>query len=471
MFLRQIADHALSQYAYLIGCQRSGDAIVVDPERDIDRYLRVAEANGLRITAVAETHNHADYLSGARELAERRGMTVYLSAEGGPDWQFEWARGRSNAVFLHGGDEFHVGGIRLRALRTPGHTPEHLSFLVTDEGGGAEHPMAVLSGDFLFVGDVGRPDLLESAAGQQGAMEPSARTLFASLRDTADWPDHLQVLPCHGAGSACGKALGAVPQSVMGYERMQNPALRRALEGDADGFVDLILAGQPAPPAYFARMKRDNRAGPALLPDGRLPVPEAIGGGDLGAWLADRKPAVLDLREDPGTFVAGHLPGALHAPLAGGNLPVAAGSYLPEDAEILLVVENEGQLDEAVRQMVRIGLDGVAGWITAAEALASGAATASIARLAAADLPVGAAVLDVRGADEFEAGHVRDAVSIPHTRLAVRLDEVPEAAPLHVHCASGARAALASAYLASAGRDVVWIDGTFSDIPEALKSS
>ena len=138
--------------------------------------------------------------------------TAYLSEEGGPDWQFEWAKGNPNARFLKHGDVFRVGNIEFKALLTPGHTPEHLSFLVTDIGGGADEPVAFLTGDFIFVGDVGRPDLLESAAGQAGVMEPSARTLYASLRATADLPDHLQILPAHGAGSACGKALGAVPK-------------------------------------------------------------------------------------------------------------------------------------------------------------------------------------------------------------------------------------------------------------------
>ena len=261
MLLRQITDPSLAQNAYLIGCPRSGEAIVIDPERDVDRYLALAAENGLRLTAVAETHIHADYLSGARELLERHGAIAYLSAEGGPDWQFEWAKGHPNARFLRDGDTFKIGNIELKALLTPGHTPEHLSFLVTDLGGGADEPIALLSGDFIFVGDVGRPDLLESAAGQIGAREPAARTLYASLRRTRELPGHLQILPAHGAGSACGKALGAVPVSVLDYERRFNGALREALDGPKANFVNDILSGQPEPPLYFARMKRDNRRG------------------------------------------------------------------------------------------------------------------------------------------------------------------------------------------------------------------
>ena len=468
MFLRQITDSSLAQNAYLIGCQRSGEAIVVDPERDIDRYLQVAAENDLRITAVAETHIHADYLSGARELVERHGVTAYLSAEGGPDWQFEWAKGNPKARFLKDGDVFRVGNIGFKALLTPGHTPEHLSYLVTDHGGGADEPMVFLTGDFIFVGDVGRPDLLESAAGQAGVMEPSARLLYQSLRATAAIPDHVQVLPAHGAGSACGKSLGAVPVSVMGYERKFNAPFRQALAGGADSFVNDILSGQPEPPLYFARMKRDNKLGPVLLPGGVLPQPRRIPADQLGEWVGSS--AILDLRGDRAAFAAAHLRGALFTPISGGRLPIAAGSYVNEDARILLAVEHESEVDEAVRQLIRIGLDRIEGWIPVDEALAQGGFTESYPRIASSALPADSVVLDVRRADEFAAGHVRGAKHIAYTRLAERLAEVPEDSSLHVHCAGGTRAAMATAYLASKGRKVVLVDGLFGEIPAALRT-
>lgn len=468
MFLRQITDSSLAQNAYLIGCQRSGEAVLIDPERDLDRYFQVAAENDLRITAVADTHIHADYLSGARELVERHGVTAYLSEEGGPDWQFEWAKGNPNARFLKHGDVFRVGNIEIKALLTPGHTPEHMSYLVTDIGGGADEPVALLTGDFIFVGDVGRPDLLESAAGQAGVMEPSARTLYASLRATADIPGHVQILPAHGAGSACGKALGAVPNSVMGYERKFNPAFREALTASEDQFVKNILTGQPEPPLYFARMKRDNKLGPALLPDGKLPAPKRITADQLGDWLG--KSAILDLRSDRASFAARHLQGALFAPLPGGRLPIAAGSYVDENARILLVAEDASQVEEAVRQLIRIGLDHVDAWITADEALADSRFTTGYERIAPSELPAGAAVLDVRRADEFAASHVKGAKNIAYTRLAARFDEVPDEQPLYIHCAGGTRAAIASAYLASRGREVVHVDGSFADIPAERKS-
>lgn len=478
MFLRQITDASLAQNAYLIGCQRTGEAVIVDPERDVDRYLKLAAENDLRITAVAETHIHADYLSGARELMEHHGIKAYLSSEGGPDWQFEWAQGTPNARFLSDGDSFHVGNIELKAVHTPGHTPEHLSFLIVDHGGGATEPMGLLSGDFIFVGDVGRPDLLESAAGQAGVMEPSARTLYASLRATATLPEHLQILPAHGAGSACGKALGAIPNSVLGYERRFNPAFKEALTGSEADFVKDILAGQPAPPRYFARMKRDNRAGPPLLPGGQLPQPRHLSAAEVSAFLSEPKAAVLDLRADRTAFMQRHLKGALLAPLTGGKLPIAAGSYLEEDAQILLIVNDPAEVEEAVRQLVRIGLDHILAWMTVAEAQGiSDALMTTQAYITTTQLHEAlaahpeAVVLDVRGADEYSERHVKGALNIPYTRLGARLNDVPQGKRLYVHCGSGLRASLATSFLAREGREVVLVDGAFGKIAGDLKTS
>ena len=463
MFLRQITDTSLAQNTYLIGCQRSGEAILIDPERDLDRYLEVAAENDLHITAVAETHIHADYLSGAREMVEHHGATAYLSGEGGPEWQFEWAKGNPQARFLKHGDEFRIGNIGFKALLTPGHTPEHMSFLVTDHGGGADEPMAFLTGDFIFVGDVGRPDLLESAAGQAGVMEPSARTLYQSLRATSGIADHVQVLPAHGAGSACGKSLGAVPTSVMGYERKFNAAFREALTAPEDQFVSHILSGQPEPPLYFARMKRDNKLGPALLPDGKLPAPRQIRANELANWVGIA--AILDLRLDRVAFAAKHLRGSLYAPLTGGRFSVAAGSYVEEGTPILLAVHEESQVDEAVRQLIRIGLDRVEAWILVEEALAADGFTESYPRIATSTLPAGATVLDVRRSDEYAASHVQGAIHVPYTRLAELLDKLPATSLLHIHCAGGTRAAIAAAFLASRGHKVVHVDGSFGEIP------
>ncbi len=471
MFLKQITDSSLAQNAYLIGCQRTGEALIVDPERDVDRYLKIAADNDFKITAVADTHIHADYLSGARELMAWHGAIAYLSAEGGPDWQFEWAKGQPNARLLHAGDVFRVGNIEFKALLTAGHTPEHLSFLVTDIGGGATEPMCLLSGDFIFVGDVGRPDLLESAAGQSGAMEPSARALYKSLRATSTLPAHLQILPAHGAGSACGKSLGAVPTSVLGYERQYNGALREALEGSEHAFVKDILSGQPEPPRYFARMKRDNKAGPALLPGGKLPQPHRLQGNEIAARVAGGKTVILDLRGDRKEFMKQHLTGSLFAPLAGGKLPLVAGSYVEENAAIILLVNDANEVEQAVRELVRIGLEKVEAWIPVGEALALDGVTRRQKSITTAELAdhAGATVLDVRSAAEFAESHVRGAKNIAYTRLAARLGEVPDAHPLYVHCCSGMRAGFAVAYLAGKGREVVHVDGPFDAIPAGIK--
>lgn len=476
MFLRQITDPALAQNAYLLGCQKTGQAIIVDPQRDVDRYLQIAASQDLEIIATVDTHIHADYLSGSRELVERHGVKGYFPGDGGPDWQFEWAKGLANVDFLSDGDIFKIGGIELRALFTPGHTPEHVALLVTDTGSGAPLPIALLSGDFIFVGDVGRPDLLESAAGQSGAQEPAARQLYQSLHATAALPSHLQILPAHGAGSSCGKALGAIPSSVLAYERETNSALRLAAADDAEPFIREILSGQPEPPLYFARMKRDNRSGPPLLKDGRLPVPQRIAAADLPGWVGEPSRVILDLRGDRKAFAAGHLQGSLFASVAKGKLPSVAGSYVKEEAAILLVAD-EDQVIEAVRQLIRIGLDRMEAWIPPEVAFTAADLTTSLSRIETADLAKAlqstphARVLDVRGAGEYAGSHVKGALHIAHTRLAARLDEIDSAATWFVHCGSGLRASFAAAFLAREGRRVVYVDGDFEDIAPSLLES
>jgi hydroxyacylglutathione hydrolase len=334
----------------------------------------------------------------------------------------------------------------------------------------------MLSGDFIFVGDVGRPDLLESAAGQAGVMEPAARALYDSLRSTAGLPGFLQILPAHGAGSACGKALGAVPGSVMDYERRYNAAFRLALEGERGDFVKTILEGQPEPPPYFARMKRDNRRGPALLPGGRLPVPKRVAGTELAEWVGVTGRSIVDLRSDRTAFMAKHVTGSLFAPLAGGKLSVSAGSYVGENDRLLLLVECEDDLESAVRDLVRIGLDHIDGWMPVSEALEVDGMTRALRRISTRDLDqelrdhADAVVMDVRGALEFAAGHVRGATNVAYTRLLPRIDEVPRDRSLLVHCGSGLRAAMATSCLAREGHEVVYVDGEFGDIPRELRS-
>lgn len=466
MFLRQIFDPYLAQYAYLIGCQRTGEAVVIDPERDVEQYLTLARENGLRITSVAETHIHADFVSGAQELAADPAIKLYVSGEGAPDWTSRWAEGRPNTVILRDGDTFRVGNIVMRAVHTPGHTPEHMSFLILDEGGGADAPMALATGDFLFVGDVGRPDLLESAAGQVGVMEPSARVLQEALgRTLSPLADYVQVLPAHGAGSACGKALGAVPTSTLGYERLFNRPLRQALH-DGEGFVGEILRGQPEPPPYFATMKRVNRDGVRVT--GGLPEVVHLGFAQANALVEDPAVAVIDARDSRDAFSAGHVPRALHAPLHGPFFSAGAGSYVGETQPILLVVEDEADARLAATQLYRIALDGLLGWITTEEWTKGGGRLAAAERVQFSDFDAAQArqdgvILDVRTSAEFADGHLEGAVSIPYTRLRERLDEVPKGKNLFVHCGSGKRAAVAASFLAARGFPATHIDGVCAE--------
>lgn len=471
MFLRQISDPHLAQYAYLIGCQRTGEAIVIDPERDIDRYRDLAAQEGLRLTAVAETHIHADFVSGARELAAADPeVKIYVSAEGGADWQSEWADGLPNVIRLRDGDGFKIGNIEFKAVHTPGHTPEHMVYLVTDLGGGANEPVAMLSGDFLFVGDAGRPDLLEQAAGLVGTQEAGARALYRSLRKVSELPCHVQVLPAHGAGSACGKALGSVPNSTFGYEEKFNPALKLAAAGNEQAFVDFILRGQPEPPPYFANMKHVNKVGPTVL--GTLPQPRRMHLGDVAARLDEPGLVVLDTR-DRAAFLAGHLRRSLFAPPE--KFADFAGSYLAPDNEVILVVKDVAGTEDYVRQLVRMGFDNISGALLAsAVASAPAALKATTRAVTFADVPAllcnGArpGLLDVRKATEFAAGHLRDAQNIAHTRLLPRLAEVPADYPLLVSCASGMRAAGACAFLSRAGREVICVADKFENAPTAL---
>src|SRR5689334_6530796 len=229
VLLKRHYDEPLAQASFLLADTVAREAIVVDPNRDVDAYVKAADAEHLRIVGVTETHIHADYLSGTRELARRVGATAYLSDEGDADWKYGWAH-EPNVKRVRNGDAIRAGRVRLDVLATPGHTPEHVSFVVTDEAASPE-PVGVLTGDFVFAGDVGRPDLLERAANLEGTMERGAHALFASLaRFREALPGHLLLWPGHGPGSACGKSLGGLPVTSIAYERQTNWGLRTTNE-------------------------------------------------------------------------------------------------------------------------------------------------------------------------------------------------------------------------------------------------
>lgn len=461
MFFRQIYDPKLSQYAYLIGCQATGEMIVVDPMRDVDTYFDIAAAEGLRIVATAETHIHADFLSGARELAARGGITVHVSGAGGPDWQSMWVDEYPHQR-LGDGDHFMVGNIRFDVMHTPGHTPEHVVYLVTDTPAGTNQAMGMISGDFVFVGDVGRPDLLETAAGQAGSMVPSARALFDSLVRFKDLPAPMQLWPGHGAGSACGKALGAVPMSTIGYELMANQSIRAAVGRDA--FVAHILDGQPEPPLYFARMKRQNREGPPVLES--LPKPRLVRQAKFTELAGATGVAVLDTRPWD-QYSAAHLPGALFAPL-NRQFNTLAGSYVPEGMAIYLIIE-ERRLEEAVADLIHVGLDNIVGYSTPqmfGDHVAEKGSVATVpevsAELLGDVLDGNAFLLDVRGAAELrDSGQIPGAHNIAHTRLLDRIAEVPRERQVLVLCQSGGRSAYACGLLDRLGFRATNVVGGF----------
>ncbi len=461
MLLHRLYDTQLAQASYLIGCAAAGEAIVLDPTRDAEKYLAAATALGVRIRHVTETHIHADFVSGSRELAARAGARLYLSGEGGPDWRYDFAEAEG-AALLYEGDEITVGNVRLRVVHTPGHTPEHLMFLVTD-GAAATEPIGAVTGDFVFVGDVGRPDLLERAARHKGTMESAARTLFHSLQRFKSLPDWLQIWPGHGAGSACGKGLSAVPHSTVGYERRFNWAFSVT---DEDEFARLVLSGQPDPPRYFGTMKRINKEGPRLLSG--LPMPPRLPPDRLakavgdGAFVIDARPAAEHAR--------GHIPGTLNIPL-NKSFTSWAGWLAPYDRDLYLLLGDVAKGDEAVRDLRMIGLDRIAGvfgpegvsaWTT------NGCDLQAIRHMEVAELgrglPPGAAVIDVRSRAEWEAGHMPGVKNFPLGGLEERIEELPEGRPLVVYCQGGSRSAIATSLLQSHGiPDVVNLAGGFSE--------
>ncbi len=458
MLLRRFYDDKLAQASYLVGCQATGEAMVVDPNRDAGQYLAAAEAEEMRIRWVTETHIHADYLSGSRELARRTGATLLLSGDGPEDWRYGFAE-EDGARVVHDGDEIQMGKVRIRVLHTPGHTPEHISFAVTD-GAASDEPMGVLSGDFLFVGDVGRPDLLEKAAGVAGTMEEGARQLWASLERFRRFPDWLQILPGHGAGSACGKALGAVPTSTLGYEKLVSWAFQCRTE---DEFVARVLEDQPEPPTYFARMKRMNRDGPPLL-DG-LPRPARLGPDRLPSAL-DEDGVVVDIRPRA-AYAEGHVPGSINIPL-NGSFPNWAGWFLPYDRPVRMVAEEQERADEAARDLALIGIDGVEGWF-GPDALdrwaedRGGLQEAHVLEWPEAERAVaaGEAVLvDVRRQTEWNEGHVPGARHVHLGELPERAGELPTDRRVLLYCRTGARSAIATSLLQAAGRpDVANVEG------------
>jgi hydroxyacylglutathione hydrolase len=424
----------LSHASYLIG--DGGDAAVVDPQRDVDEYVAAATAHGLVIRWVLETHLHADFVSGHVELARRTGATIVLGHKAG-------------ATFPHravkDGDSIAVGRVRIDVLETPGHTPEGVSYLVTDTTDPAAAPR-LLTGDTLFVGDVGRPDLVTSK-GYTG--EQMAGLLYDSLHERIlALPDQVEVHPAHGAGSACGRNIGSERSSTIGEQRRTNPSLRPMAK---DEFVRLVTTDLPPAPAYFGLDAETNRRGATPLAELAAPPPlsaeEVERQRDTGAVL-------LDVR-DANAFLGGHVPGSVHVGLP-GQFASWAGSLLPHAAPIVLVTASSDEVEEARLRLARVGLENVVGYLDGGVLAwhGSGRPVRALGQVTVDELAAGAAgtprVIDVRRRDEFATGHVPGAQSVPLDRLAdsPELAALPPDEPVALICQSGYRSAMAASLVA-----------------------
>jgi glyoxylase-like metal-dependent hydrolase (beta-lactamase superfamily II)/rhodanese-related sulfurtransferase len=442
MYFEQFYLTCLAHASYMIASD--GEAAVVDPQRDVDIYLKAAEEQNVKIRHIFETHLHADFVSGHKELAARTGAKIYIG-------------GRANAGFSHvpldDGFEVKMGAVRIRALETPGHTPESVCLVITDEGNAEDkkpaQPCAVLTGDTLFIGDVGRPDLSKTHTPQQ-----LAGLLYDSLhKKLFALPDSVAVYPAHGAGSLCGRSMRAERSSTIGTERLTNYALQIA---SRDEFIAQLTANLPARPDYFLEDAEINRSGAATLEE--LPPLPALSPAEVQALL-DQQANVLDVRGGD-EFAAGHVPGSINIALA-GQFASWAGGIFGIHSKPVLVGASEAQVEEARLRLARVGIEDVRGYL-AGGVVAWQNAGLPVARtlqispqelnerlrdrsLRALD------VLDVRRDGEWQAGHIRDVKCIPLDTFAHRLPAIDGSHPIAVHCKSGYRSIIACSLLERAG--------------------
>ena len=443
--IRQLYLGCLSQASYLVGDRSTGRAIAVDPRRDVDEILEAAAEDGLTIEWVVESHFHADFLSGHLELAAATGAPIGIGSAGTTEFE-------SHA--LADGELIDLGGVSLEVLHTPGHTPESISLVVRAAAG--SDPVAVLTGDTLFIGDVGRPDLLASVG---VTAEELGSSLYRSLHRLLELPDSTLVLPAHGAGSACGKALSTETVSTIGAQRATNYALRPMTEEE---FVDIVTEGQPSAPGYFGYDASLNRQDRALLDEHEPPRPL-----DVVAVLdaMERGAIVLDTRR-PEDFVAGHLTGSVNVNLD-GRFSEQVGSVIPVGVPIVLVGEADHALEAKVR-LARIGFDDVVGVLTEPEVvLATEPDRASrLSRLTTsefssrrADLGDSLQFIDVRNPGEVESAPLAGARNIPLPKLREELAGLDPTQPTVVVCAGGARSLIANSLLRANG---------FEDVSDVL---
>lgn len=438
MQIHRVEIPGLAHYSYVLGSK--SQAVVIDPKRDIDSYLGYANEQGVRITHVLETHIHADYASGALELSKSTRAELWLS---GHDQGEEFAYKFEHHAF-HDGEVLHVGNIKIVALHTPGHTPEHLSFVIYDTERCNSVPVALFSGDFVFVGSLGRPDLLGEKAKQK-----LASALFDSVHQKLrNVQDGIDIYPAHGAGSLCGAGMSELKQTTLGYERACNPYFQLT---ECGSFVEKILASVPPFPDYYRRMKRLNSDGPPSI----LPIPGAriFEPQEMKDYLASTGAIVLDLRR-PEAFGGAHIPGAFNIG-EGPNLSMWAAWVLPYDLPIVLVGDESADIEEARRSLIRVGLDNIAGSLKDGmkAGIEVGFGQAHIPQISVEELAAlpNRFILDVRSDAEWNSGHIQGAVHVFGGNLPKRTDEVPRNAPVNVICGSGYRSSVAASVLARAG--------------------
>lgn len=442
MRLERFEVPGLSHYSYLVASE--GQAVIIDPKRDVDTYAGFAAANNLRITHILETHIHADYASGARELAQLTGAEMWLSAhDTSEDFEYQFPHHP-----MKDGDELRIAALRFVALHTPGHTPEHLSFALYDTKRCTDQPLAIFSGDFVFVGSLGRPDLLGEAAKQK-----LAASLYQSLHGKLkSFGDGVEIYPAHGAGSMCGAGMSDRPQTTLGYERMCNAFFQ---EKDEQGFISQILETVPPFPDYYRRMKKVNSDGPKIL--GPLPGGKSLTTDEVQAAIGAGA-MVLDLRR-PEAFGGAHIPGSINIG-AGPSLSTWASWLLPYETPIILVGDAATDHEQARRSLIRVGLDdingslkgGVTAWIEA------GLPQAHLPQISVEELlqKKESYVLDVRGDTEWNGGHIDGAQHLMAGEIPKRLSEVKQGREVHVICGSGYRSSAVASLLRRRGTQAVF---------------
>ncbi len=435
MLLRQFVIRGLGHASYLVGSDRDRTAAVIDPRRDVDVYLEAAAEEELRITAVLETHIHNDYVSGARELVARTGADHYLSANAPVEFPVEP---------LTDGALVALGEVELKAVETPGHTPDHLIFVASDLSRSPD-PWLAFTGGMLLVGDVGRPDLL---GGPDEAEKAAARLWDSLTRKIVPLPDHVEVYPTHVAGSFCAANIGSRYSSTIGFERRHNAAFRAP---DGQVFIHDQLRGLPPFPVYYRRMRPTNLAGPAIL--GSLPSVAPLPPFEVAA-RAETGAVLLDIRS-PEAFGGAHLPGAINVGIS-DSLGTWVGWLLSPEKPVIFISEEHSHIEEAVRQLIRIGHESIAGYLQGGIRawVMDGRATETVPQMTVHELHERRTqfkVLDVRQEREWTDGHLEGAVPMPLPTLPESVSQLDRGARYATFCGSGYRSSIAASLLQAAG--------------------